>query len=98
MGDDKVWRDFLSSLKDGDLEGKIGAPEMESVPKLPKGTEEPQQTVYVQKMITEVYIYTDIAGNAFGQQTFQTSYQLGEMSAQKLMNMIEKERRKKGKS
>ena len=98
MGDDKFWRDFVNGMKVDDLPtGGPTSSDIETIPKLPKGAKEPQQMVYVQKMVTEVYVFTDLEGNAFGQQAFQTAYQLGEMSAKKLMNVLEKERRKKEK-
>lgn len=96
--EDEWWRSVVNNLRSEDLpEDGTDSPEMESVPKLPQGTTSAQQKLFVQKMITEVYVYTDLAGNAFGQQSFQTSFPLGEMTAKKLTNMLERERRKKNK-
>lgn len=55
------------------------------------------RTVFVQKIITEVWIYTDIDSKTFGNQTIQDLAVLGEMSYADLLKQInaKKQRRRR---
>jgi hypothetical protein len=94
MADSEIWRQWINNLRAGDLplEG-TEAPEFESISEETK-TEETQQ-VFVQKLVTETYVYTDIEKHVFGSRTFQTAHLLGEMTIKSLSEMLEKERKKK---
>lgn len=70
----------------------IDAPAMESIP--PEKLITLKGRYFVQKMVTEIYLYTDMEGKMFGQQTFQDLTLLGEMPSEKLIKLIERQRRK----
>lgn len=98
MPDDDIWRTVVNSFTDGPLEGS-DPPAMESIPKKPlKDGESP---VTLQKIITEVYVYTSANTDElwFGAQTFQDVQVLGQMRLSEALKIIEgaknKRRRKK---
>lgn len=85
------WREFIESLDVPD-EGE-SPPEMETIVKKKRT---PGRKYVVQKIITEMYVYTDIENHAFAETTFQDMYILGEMTEAKLNRIISKRRREQG--
>ena len=93
------WSKLINSYtNDVDLTGK-GPPDIEmDTPDADDEIPEPDDGIfYVQKVITEIYIYTDRAGQAFGEHTFQDMVLLGEMKKDKLVKLIERQREKRDK-
>lgn len=90
------WKSIINNLKVDDLiDGGQIAPPMEEIE-----LEEKVKTskIFVQKLVTEIYIYTDVDNYVQGQTTFQSSTILGEMTAEKLSNLIRREKAKRDKS
>lgn len=85
--DDKVWRQFIDTLSVPD-EGD-DAPDIESIAKKKRA---PARKFFVQKIVTEVYVYTDIENHVFAENTFQDLIILGEMSEAKLNKILDKRR------
>lgn len=89
------WKDVINNMQVEDLpsDGK-SAPDIEFLAveeKIKSGK------VFVQKLVTEVYIYTDTDNYVQGQTTFQTSTLLGQMSPKELAKMIRDEKRSRAK-
>lgn len=80
MSDDKMWRDLVNSLP----VSKVDAPKEISAKK---------QEVFVQRIVSEIIIYTDLQGNQYASEAFQNIDVLGRMS-EKQINKIIKRRRK----
>jgi hypothetical protein len=98
MANEDMWRQVVNNLRAGDLpDDGITSPELEAVPPPREKLNEGKQKLFIQKLVTEVYVYSDVDKKVYGQQTFQETYVLGEMTADKFLRLIEKERRKKAK-
>ena len=90
MADDTLWRVYVNSLPELDEEGD-DAPQMEKIPKKkPAG-----RKFFVQKIVTEVYVYTDLEAQGFSDATFQELTILGEMSEAKLKKLLGAQARKR---
>jgi|ERR1035437_752426 hypothetical protein len=90
------WKAIINNLKVDDLpEDGLTAPYMEEI-----NIEEKVKTskIFVQKLVIEVYIYTDVDNFVQGQTTFQTTTLLGEMTAAKLSALIKREKAKRNKA
>lgn len=100
MTDEKMWRTLINSYtNDVDNYGK-GPPDIEMVRAFAEDEEQPlpdDGIFFVQKIITEVYIYTNREGQTFGDHTFQDMVILGEMSKSKLSRLLERQREKRNK-
>lgn len=92
MADDKIWRNLVNSVKVDLPEDGDTAPKIESIQ-----AKEPKKKFFVQKIITTVYVYTDDAEKMFGQEAFQETWLLGEMTAEKMVKLLEREKRKRQK-
>lgn len=93
MSDD-LWRNLINSYDDLPEDGE-SAPDLEMYPQ-----EKPQMDkgdVFVQKVITEIYIFTDVNEQVFGEHTFQDMVILGTMSKEKLARLLNRQRRKRQK-
>lgn len=99
MEEDTRWRDLLKGIEFDLPDTGDKAPDIEAE-KQPKSKEAEvlaNKKVFVQKIITEVWVYTDIENKNYGQTSIQDITVLGEMDyedAIKLIN-IRKNRRKK---
>jgi hypothetical protein len=92
---DDFWREVINSTRGEFVDGD-GPPSMEMIePPAPKPLEEDE--VFVQKVITEVYIFTDINEQVFGEHTFQDMVVLGPMTKEKLARLLNRQRRKRQK-
>jgi len=69
----------------------IDAPDIEMFPV----QEEPPKVFQVQKIISEVYIYTDLNNMQYGSKTFQDVVLMGEMTKDQIDNIIETKKRRK---
>lgn len=88
------WRNIINGI-DIDLPSGSDAPQIEKT-----GSKEASRMqgrkVFVQKIITEVWLYTDIDGKAFGHQGVQDIVIVGEMPYDEAIKMIgEKKNRKR---
>lgn len=91
MADD-IWRRYVNSLPELSEDGDE-APTMESIPKKkPVG-----RKFFVQKITTEIYVYTDIDNQGFSEATFQNLTILGSMSEAKLNKLLKAEARRNNK-
>jgi hypothetical protein len=97
MVDDNMWREWINNLQAEDLpEDGVVSSDIEHVSKKKiKGIKEPEQVLFLQKVVTEVYVFTDMENKSFGQHTFQDLFILGEMSASKVLRILEREKRKR---
>jgi hypothetical protein len=90
------WDKLLNGI-DFTLPGTQGPPESEKV----KSLEVSRMTgrkVFVQKIITEVWIYTDSEGKAFGHQGMQDIIIVGEMPYEEAIKMIGERKNKRRRS
>ena len=83
-------RKYVNGL-DG-LDGIIGAPTMEMFPL----KEEEPAVFQVQKILTEIYVFTDTHNMKYGSKTFQDIIVMGEMTKEQVEALIAKKRRKGG--
>lgn len=96
--DMEKWVDDLLSRFDfsGLLENKIEAPPQEES-KEPRIVANMEDRVFLQKIVTEIWIYTDVENKTYGSQSTQDIVVLGEMSRQDAMQMIETKKKKRPK-
>lgn len=96
------WQKLINSYSnDVDKYGK-GPPDIEMVKEFAEEEESDEEIpddgiFFVQKVITEVYIYTNRQGQTFGDHTFQDMVILGEMKKDKLEKLLERQREKRNK-
>lgn len=92
--DDKAWRTVINSISGTPTEG-IDAPAMENISKKP--LRDGESPVTLQKIITEVYIYTssNIQDLWYGSQTFQDVQILGQMRLSEAQQVIETAKNKR---
>jgi hypothetical protein len=93
---DEIWRKIINGLEIPDLEGNSSPPKEESILVTPK---KKGQHFFVQKVTSEVYIYTDLEGEQFGETTFQDVTILGDMPSESLLKMLRRRQKQQdGKS
>ena len=87
--DDNIWRNIINTVKEFPDTGK-DAPEIESIPKkrVPK-------KFFVQKIVTEIMVWTDIEGHAFNEVVFQDLTIIGNITDVKLKRLLSAEHRKR---
>lgn len=85
MADDTIWRRYVNSLPELDEDGE-DAPQMEKMTKKKKSA---RRKFFVQKIITEVIVYTDIEGQGFAEATSQKLVLLGEMTQTQLNKLLQ---------
>lgn len=97
---EEMWRVLVNSY-DALPEGGTGPPDMEVIqPFAPEPEEEvspPEGQLFVQKVVTEMYIFTDSKQQVFGEHTFQDMVVLGNMSKEKLTRLLNRQKRKREK-
>lgn len=81
--DGEVWKKFINTLNEDVPEDGEGPPEIESIMKKSKA-----KKFTVQKIVTEIYVYTDTENQQFAEATFQDLYLLGEMTESKLNKLL----------
>jgi len=84
---DDIWRNLVNSLPA--LDEGTPAPEMESI--VPK--RKAAKKFLVQKIVTEMYVWTDTQNHLFAEATFQDLYLLGEMTESKLNKLLKAEQK-----
>ena len=88
-----AFKDFINGL-DFDLPEPVDEPPETALEVV---EDKNKRKVFVQKVITEVWVYTDTDKKTFGVQTIQDLAVLGEMEFGTLMEMVGKEKfRRKG--
>lgn len=90
MASDEIWRNIVNQMPELDDSGD-DAPTMEKIIKKKRAG----RKFLVQKIITEVYVYTDVEGQGFSEATFQELVILGELSEAKLNRLLERRANKK---
>lgn len=90
---DNMWRLLVNSLDVPDT--GTAAPEMENIP--PPVKKRSTRKFNVQKIVTEIYVYTDLEQHAFSEAVFQDLFLLGEMSEAKLKKLLSSEARRRNK-
>lgn len=91
MGDENVWRKWINGLKVDDLP-QIGKDptNLESLATPAKETK-----LQVQKIVTVVYVFTELDKQIFGEKAYQDVQVLGEMTPQEFVKLLEKERKRR---
>lgn len=87
--DDNIWRALVNSLPALPDEGE-SPPELENPKKKTVG-----RKFRVQKIVTEIYVYTDMQEQAYSEACFQDLYLLGEMTEAKLKKLLAAEARRR---
>jgi hypothetical protein len=80
------------------LDGKGEAPEQEKIKPEIQPSKMAGKKVFVQKIITEVWVYTDVEGKAFGHQGIQDIVIVGEMPYEDALKMVADRKAKKRRS
>lgn len=96
------WAKLINSYSNNVDEYGKGPPDIEMVKQFADDNNEEvpvgdDDVFFVQKVITEVYIYTNRKGQTFGDHTFQDMVLLGEMKKDKLEKLLERQREKRNK-
>ncbi len=93
MTDDDAIRRMINSI-DVEMPDKgTGPPDLEKVGKEKTvAKRRSSRKLFVQKLVTEVYIYTDLDGHGVGEVVGQKIYLLGNMTEAKLKRLIQAER------
>ena len=81
-------RSFVNKIEG--LEEGISAPDIEMLIK------EDNRVYKVQKILTEVYVFTDLKGMKYGSKTFQDVILMDDMTQAEVNALIAKKRRKGG--
>lgn len=79
-------------------EGGQKAPEMETQKKELQPSKMAGKKVFVQKIVTEVWVYTDTEGKTFGHQGIQDIIVVGEMEYEEALKMIGERKTRRRKS
>lgn len=90
MAGDFDWSAFVNSI-DSDLPEEGFSPPSMEVIEVKKRGRKAQPRFQVQKIVTEVIVYTDMSSKKFGEKTFQHIILFGEMTQGKLERMIAEE-------
>lgn len=88
------WENMLKGI-DFNLPDGEKPPSMEEISKPSKKL---PSRVFVQKVITEVWVYTDLEGKTFGHQGVQDVVILGDMDFNEVLKMIEQRKNKRRRS
>lgn len=95
MASESNWDKLLKGI-DFDLSDGQGPPDLEKLKSL-ENQKMSGKKVFVQKIITEVWVYTDIEGKTFSHQGIQDIAIAGEMLYEDVIKLIEERRNKKNK-
>ena len=83
-----IWKNVINNIESQELpENGIGPPGIEKISPPPKKTRDGNTKVYVQRIKTILYIYTDRAGKQYGEQSYQNLSTMGEMSIFEALNL-----------
>lgn len=93
MAGDFDWRTLINSAYNeiDDLQEDGSSPPKLELIETKKRGRKPQPRFQVQKIVTEVIIYTDTSNKKFGEKTFQHIILFGEMTQNKLEKLITEE-------
>lgn len=94
ISQDDGWREIINSLDAPDLEESTN-PKPEEISDTPKNvnSKDKDQKFMVHKINTEIYVYTDLQNEQYGEMSFQDVTVLGEMSAEKMLRLFKKKRK-----
>lgn len=87
------WKTVINNLDVPDLDGNKSQPEMETIKKS-ESTVDLERKVVAQRIVTEVYVYTDLGTQHFLPQVLQQVTTLGEMTKREFVELIADRRRK----
>jgi len=94
MLDDDAIRKMINSIDIEMPDGGLAPPDLEAIGKEKTVVKKrSNKKLFVQKLVTEIYIYTDLDGHGVGEVVGQQMYLLGNMSESKLRRLIDTERR-----
>jgi hypothetical protein len=87
---DDIWKSVINNLPGDDLpENGLSAPDMEKTSRPPrKRIRDGNTKVFVQRLKTIVYIYTDREGKQYGEQSYQNLSTLGEVPFIEAINLF----------
>jgi hypothetical protein len=87
------WKDVINGIEAEDLpENGKPAPVLENIKGLVR-----LKNLTVQKLVTEVYIYTDMDNEVQGEVTFQSATLFGKMTVKEFNELIKEARRNRAK-
>lgn len=85
---DDLWRNLVNSMSQDLPESGASPPLIEKISQPPHKIKDGSQKVYVQRLKTIIYIYTDRQGHAYGEQSYQNMMTIGEVSFAEAINMF----------
>lgn len=86
--DSDLWKNLINNIE-GDIPTTgEGPPELEKIDPPPKRVRDGNTKVFVQRIKTIVYIYTDKRGKQYGEQSYQNLSTMGEMTIFEALNMF----------
>ncbi len=100
MPDDDMWRKLINSYTTDLPEDGTGPSTLETITPFAVDSDDDEDMgddLFVQKVVTEMYIYTDSQNHVFGEHTFQDMVILGNMSKDKLTRLLNRQKRKREK-
>jgi len=77
---DEFWRNVVNNLDEVVPKDGRGPPQMEAITTKKKSKENGNRKVLVQKIITQIYVFTDADGKVFASQASQSMHILGQMT------------------
>jgi len=84
--DSELWKKVINDIE-GDLPSSgEGPPELEKIGAPRKRVRDGNTKVFVQRIKTIIYIYTDRSGKQYGEQSYQNLSTMGEMSIFEALN------------
>lgn len=87
---EEFWRKAINEMTASLPEDGNESPELESI-KSKKKTNDGARKVVVQKVITQVYIFTDVTGKMYTSNTSQKMQILGTMSLQRALKIAQED-------
>lgn len=96
ISQDDMWRDIINGLEGPPIDDSE-EPKPEKIDTEPMGVKKSDQKFFVQKIITEIYVYTDLENQQYGEMSFQDVVVMGEMPAEKMLRLFKKKRRQQEK-
>jgi hypothetical protein len=86
--DQNIWKNVINNIESEELpENGVGPPTMEKI-SAPKKVRDGNTKVFVQRIKTIVYIYTDRQGKQYGEQSYQNLSTMGETTIFEALNMF----------
>lgn len=86
--DPNIWKNVINNIEGQELpENGVGPPNLEKISPAPKKVRDGNTKVYVQRIKTILYIYTDRVGKQYGEQSYQNLSTMGEMTIFEALNL-----------